>query len=324
MGVIPPKEAIQTPTKKARWKLYDGFIKLYDADRAYSELLETARGIGKPFCKKGSRGRRLGAEPEEYAAYLVFCWNEGYGLIDMERYSSKFLNNRLDHSTFGKIIDRIPIFYFILLIEAFSRRIEELLYRATLAFADSTSVSTGIYEKRLHKGEIIKARKDYKLHILAGYLPEHSLTYIKTAFSSDKHTGDAQGLVIMLERIIEWLAYFFADKGYDAEKVHEIVSRKNFINIVKRKIHKSKMASYRSLTDKFFNSNLYKEIRGIIETIFGGLENKGLLRTRIRNPSTICKYSLAIAVSHNQRSAIMARLIKAITYFFETLGFKSL
>ena len=59
-------------------------------------------------------------------------------------------------------------------------------------------------------------RKDFKLHILAGYLPEYSLTYIKTAFASDKHTSDAEGAKKMLERILEWVAYFLADKGYDA------------------------------------------------------------------------------------------------------------
>lgn len=237
----------------------------------------------------------------------------------MERYSSKFLKKRLDHSTFGKIVYKIPIAYFILLVEVFALRIEQLLYKATIAFADSTGVSTGIYNDGVHKGKKTKIRKDFKLHILAGYLPEYSLTYIKTALGTDKHTSDAEGLVQMLERIFEWIAYMLADRGYDAEKVHKAITKKNMIDIVKRKNHKPKMASYRSLTEKFFNSNLYKEIRGIIETIFGGLENKGLLKTRIKNPSTIFKYCLAIAISHNQRTSILAGLIKKIRYYFETL-----
>jgi IS5 family transposase len=302
-----------------RWKLYDQLIKLYDVDSVYDELLATAKKIGKPFEKKGKRGRPLGAEPEEYAAYFVFSWNEGHKLIAMERYSTKFLDKHLDHSTFGKIICRIPIVYFILLIEAFAKRIEELLYKATIALADSTAVSTGIYEERMHKGQTIKARKDFKLHILAGYFPEHSLTYIKTALGTDKHTSDAEGLVQMLERIVEWLAYMLADRGYDAEKVHEAITKKKMIDIVKRKKGIPKMASYKSLTQKFFNSNLYKEIRGIIETIFGGLENKGLLKTKLRNPLTIFKYCLAIAINHNQRTSILAGLIKKIRYYFETL-----
>jgi len=237
----------------------------------------------------------------------------------MERYSGKFLSRKLDHSTFGKIINRIPLVYFIILIEAFANRIEELLYKATIAFADSTAVSTGIYEARIHKGKEIKARKDYKLHILAGYFPEYCLTYIKTALGTDKHTSDAEGLVQMLDRIIEWLCYMLADRGYDAEKVHEAIVRKKMVDIVKRKKHISKMASYRSITEKFFNSNLYKEIRGIIETIFGGLENKGLLKTRLRNPSTIYKYSVAVAINHNHRTSILAGLISSLRYFFETL-----
>jgi len=277
--------------------------------------LTLAKDIGKPFDKKGKRGRPLGAEPEEYAAYFVFSWNEGHKLQDMERYSIKFLSKKLDHSTFGKIINRIPLFYFILLLEAFAHRIEQLLHTAVIAFADSTGISTGIYEERLHKGELVKARKDFKLHILAGYLPEYSLTYIKTAIASDKHISDAEGAKQMLERILEWIAYFLADRAYDAEKVHQACTKKGMIDVVKRKNRKSKMATYRSLTDKFFNTNLYKEIRGVIETIFGGLENKGLLKTRLRNPLTIFKYSLATAIFHNQRTSIFARLIKIVVNF---------
>lgn len=304
-----PKQRISTG------KLYDQFIKHFDVDRAYSELLSLAKNIGKPFEKKGKRGRKLGAEPEEYAAYLIFSWNEDHKFHDMERYSIKFLGKKLDHSTFGKIISRVPLLYFILLLEAFACRIEQLLHTAVIAFADSTGVSTGIYDERIHKGKKVKARKDFKLHVLAGYLPEHSLTYIKTALASDKHTSDAEGAKQMLERILEWLAYFLADRGYDAEKVHEACTKKGMIDVVKRKDHKSKMATYRSLTDKFFNTNRYKEIRGVIETIFGGLENKGLLKTRLRNPLTIFKYSLASAIFHNQRTSIFARLIKIIAIF---------
>ena len=112
-------EVIPIP-KHSRWKLYDEFIKCYDAERAYKELLTLSKNIGKPFCKAGERGRPLGADPEEYVAYIAFSWNENHSLIDMERYSSKFIGKRLDHSTFGKIIGRIPIFYFVLLIEAFA------------------------------------------------------------------------------------------------------------------------------------------------------------------------------------------------------------
>ena len=123
----------------------------------------------------------------------------------------------------------------------------------------------------------------------------------------------------MLERIEQWLCYMLADRGYDAEKTHEAIALKKMIGIIKRKVHPSKMATYRSLTEKFFNSNLYKELRGIVETIFGGLENKGLLKTRLKRPDTIYKYSLAIAISHNQRTSILAKLMKATYYFFETL-----
>jgi hypothetical protein len=316
LGGSLKKEVILIPIQTiSKGKLYDQFIKHFDVDKAYSELLKLAKKIGKPFEKKGCRGRPLGAEPEEYAAYFVFSWNEGHKLHGMERYSVKFLDKKLDHSTFGKIINRIPLFYFILLLEAFAYRIEQLIHTAIIAFADSTGITTGIYEERIFKGKTTIMRKDFKLHILAGYLPEYSLTYIKTALASDKHTSDAEGAKQMLERILEWIAYFLADKGYDAEKVHEACTKKGMIDVVKRKDRKSKMATYRSLTDKFFNTNLYKEIRGIIETIFGGLENKGLLKTKLKNPITIFKFSLASAIFHNQRTSIFARLIKIIAIF---------
>lgn len=314
------KEVIPIPKTHNRWMLYHEFIKVYDCETAYSELLSLARELGPPFKKKGTRGKPLGADPEEYAAYLIFSWNEGHKLLDMERYSSKFIGKRLDHSTFGKIVKRIPIMYFILLVEAFANRIEQMLGKAVISFADSSGVSTGIYREIINKGKTTKYRSVYKLHVLAGYHPQHSLTYIKTALGTDKHTSDPEGAKQMIERVLEWISYFLADKGYDAEKVHEACTEKGMIDIVKRKNRGSKMATYRSLTDKFFNSNLYKEIRGIIETIFGGMENKGLMKTKLRNPETIFKYCLALAISHNHRASIVARLIKFLKYYFETLG----
>ena len=293
--------------------------KYYSADEIYAELLSEAQKLGKPFTKPSNRGAPLKISPEEYVAYLLFSWNEGRVYRGMERYSKLFVDKKLDHSTFCRNALKIPLLYVISLIEAFGARIEQLLYKATIAFADSTGVSTGIYEERIYAGQRVKVRKDHKLHILAGYFPEHSLTYVKTALGTDKRTSDAEGAKLMLEAIEEWLAYFLADRGYDAEKVHEAVAKKKLINIIKRKNRESKMASYRSLTDKFFNSNLYKEIRGVIETIFGGLTNCGLLTNRIKNPHRIALFSLAVALRHNVRAAIIAKNIRYWSYLFNKL-----
>ena len=52
---------------------------------------------------------------------------------------------------------------------------------------------------------------------------------------------------------------------------------------------------------KDFDENAYRSYRGVIEGIFGGLENRRLLFTRYKKKSMRIKHVIAMAAVHNLR-----------------------
>ena len=58
---------------------------------------------------------------------------------------------------------------------------------------------------------------------------------------------------------------------------------------------------YRRKVMKDFDENAYRSYRGVIEEIFGGLENRRLLFTRYKKKSMRIKHVIAMAAVHNLR-----------------------
>ena len=58
---------------------------------------------------------------------------------------------------------------------------------------------------------------------------------------------------------------------------------------------------YRRKVMKDFDENAYRSYRGVIEGIFGGLENRRLLFTRYKKKSMRIKHVIAMAAVHNLR-----------------------
>ena len=148
-----------------------------------------------------------------------------------------------------------------------------MLGKTKLNIADSTEITTDRYEERIRAGKPTRKLVTYKLHSLIGYYPKEHLTVIKDGIGSDKHISDSEGAVRMMDSLSANDS-FFTDRGFDYE--------------------------------------IYKKIRGIIETIFGGFEIKGLSKTRLRKDQQRHKYSLIIQIRHNLNNLLRLRSINYI------------
>jgi hypothetical protein len=214
----------------------------------------------------------------------------------MELDAELFLQRHIDHGTFWYNFIKIPYEYFHRLLCAVAQLLEELLgYYITII--DSTGLSTRRFEDTLVQGEQRRVQKDYKLHVLAAYSPKERLTYYMDALATDKHVSDAAGATTLLLRHPN-SGYHLGDRAYDAESVYEAILANEGIPIIKPKHVTAKCFSSKAKGRKMYREHIYKELRGVIETSFGGLENGDMIQTRCTRDDTIKKKGILAAFKH--------------------------
>jgi predicted transposase YbfD/YdcC len=264
----------------------------------YNKIREKTYKLGKPFDKKGKRGPKFKISPEEYAAYEAYkIVSSNSTFRDMELDSKLFVDKHIDHGTFHHNFTKIPYEYLNSLLREIAKMLEKLLGYFVATIFDSTGLNTRQYENTMFKGKIRRRSKDYKLHTLIAYHPKEKLTYYIDALSSDKHISDAEGAARLIRKN-ETHGFHLGDRAYDAEKVYKEILAKERVPIIKPKVHKAKMSSEKSKGRKMYRSHIYKELRGVIETSYGGLENSGQTYTRCINDDSIKKKGMLAAVRH--------------------------
>lgn len=302
-------------TEPTYWKKYDLVFKHFSYKKIYAKILKITKKLGQPFAKKSKRGRNFKIQPYEYAAYMAFeiiSYNSPYR--DMELGSELYVNEHIDHSTFGKNFIKIPYLYFQELLKRIAQLLESLLGKAVAYIPDSTGLVTDIYEDSFYAGKEIRRKKTYKAHSLVGYYPDKGITYIKTGEGTDKHVSDAEGVRRMLEDYNLGWAYLPADRGYDYETTYKAAYEAGLTPIIKKQ-NKDSGRKSRHRKKSVFIESLYKELRGLVETVFGGLENKGLLHTRLRRDDNIRKFGVVIQIRHNLM-VLLKEIAKEICYLF--------
>lgn len=281
------------------WQRYDRVFKHFSYKKIYEHILSLARKLGTPFEKKSKRGRPFKITQTEYAAFMVFeiITNDSV-YRNMEQDSELFLQKHIDHSTFGKNFIKIPYEYLQKLLHLCASLLESLLGKALAYIPDSTAITTKFYKDSIREGKKCRLLQTYKSHALVGYYPNKGIIYVKTAEGTDHHTSDSKGATLMLENYDLGWAYMPADRGYDYEETYKSSEKAELTsNIKKQKRPNGPKSKYRKRS--IYIDRLYKEIRHIVECNFGGLENKGLLKTTLKRPDNINKYSIIIHVRQN-------------------------
>lgn len=297
------------------WKKYNLIFKCFSSKFLYEEIKKLTYKLGKPFDKKGNRGPKFKISPEEYAAYEAFqIVTRNASFRDMEWDSDMLVSKHIDHGTLHHNFLKIPYDYLSRLLDAIVHMLESLLGNAIVYIMDSTGLSTSVYEETLVKGKLTRRNKDFKLHVLSGYYPKEQITCMKGALASDKHVSDAEGAA-RLVREHKTKGFHLGDRGFDAEKVYREILENEGIPIIKPKKRKAKMFSYKAKGRALYREHIYKELRGVIETGFGGLENKGLIYTRCVREDSVNKKGLLAAIRHNLMSYLKALVVTTSALF---------
>lgn len=282
------------------WKRYDLVYKHFSFKKIFNKIFGFAKNLGEPFKKKSKRGAPFKVSPIEYATYIAFeiiTHNSPYR--DMELGSELYVNKHIDHSTFGKNFIRIPYEYFLKLLEKTSSFLEKLLGQVNLLIADSTGIHGHTYYDCDLVEKKTRRKKRFKINSLIASHPENNLTYVRTAIGSDLRLSDCEGAKQMLEKQPAMDCIFMGDKGYDYERVYQVCKDKGIKTNIKPCKHRSKRNRIRKRMVKHYSENLYKNGRGVVESVFGGLSNKGLLNTKLRKLDCIRKHGLIGMIRHN-------------------------
>lgn len=292
------------------WKKYDRVFKHFSSKKIYEEILKIVRKLGKPFKKKSNKGRKFKINPEEYTALIAFKISSGDNFRDMELDSELFVNEHIDHSTFGKNYFRIPYNYLRELLKLTGKLLEGLLGRAKVHIADSTKITADRYKEIIHQGKPRRIKEVYKLHTMVQKHPEKQMTVIVDGIASDEHVSDSEGAVRMMSVLKEG-DLFTADRGYDYEKVYESCFARNIdANIKPQKRSSGRHSVYRKKIIRSFDETKYKKQRGVVETEFAGFENKGLTFTHYRKENNRLKYGLILELRHNINNLLKLKVEK--------------
>lgn len=299
--------------KLSYWKRYDLVFKHFSPPKIYDKILNIARKIGKPFEKKSHKGPKMKLQPEEYASYIVYKSSTGDAYRDMELDSEEFFGKHLDHSTFGKNLQRIPIKYLRKLLQLTGRMLEKMLGHEKVHIPDSTKLTADRYKEIIYKGKPRRVKETFKLHVMVQRHPEDKMAVIMDGFSSDAHVSDAEGAVKM-SNILRKGDMLPADRGFDYEKVYRACARRKVKTNIKQQDYESgKKSKYRKRAE--FHEQAYKMERGVVETRFGTIENAGLTLTHYRLEDTRFKYGLILEIGQNIDNLLRLEVDRFVIYF---------
>ena len=283
------------PTKynKSYWEKYDLLYKNYSKKELFKRLKKETSKLGAPFVRKDKRGRKPKFKPRIYAAYLILQKIFRHRYREMELEATLYLTDKADHSTFARNYAKIPESY----IEQLITNLVEKKFSYWIA--DSTCISTRIRVERTVQGTRNKVKLRDKYHVIIGYDPPKHTTFILGAKASDEHTSDSHGAIEILKGK-QSTAYFLGDSAYNTYELHKIVKEVGMFAQMKPDAKGIRRAmSTKAKQTKLFSKKLYKELRGVVETVFAEATNAGLMLTYAKNEHTRRLDTLMLAVRHN-------------------------
>ena len=297
------------------WKRYDFLFKNYSKKDLFNKILDLCKKIGPPYAKKDPRGRKPKYDPYIYTSYIILQKIFGHKYREMELEMTLYLPEKVDHSTLARHYEKIPESYIEKLIESLVDR--EFNYW----IMDSTGISTKIRVERTREGTRNKTLLTDKFHIIIGYDPPTKTTMILSAKATDNHVSDSKAAIEIIKDKRS-NAYLLGDSNYNSYGLHDVSKESGFFPLIKPdKRGLRRKYSNKAKNIKLFNKNLYKEIRGVVETVFGGITNAGLMLTFAKKEHNRRLDTLILALRHNLLASIrlIIKIIMRQTRFFGSI-----
>lgn len=258
--------------------------------------------------KKSKRGRPYRTQPREYVSLCVLMKYCNMSYRDIEGLSSLVLRD-IDHSSIGWAMQKISTVYIEKIVKLIHMVIDKLCCKGVY-IVDSTGIVTDRYEdiRKVLKNE--RHKQWLKWHIFVKSYAEQGLISITSAMQTDSRTHDSPVFREIFDPKLHNNGMLFCDSAYDA-KANILLALKNKLRPIIKPRKGVKRRTKR--LKRLFDEQLYKQHRGAVECVFGGTETKYSNRTRCRLSHTRQIDVLMLAVVHNVKTYMRAKVIGKIS-----------
>jgi len=281
---------------------------MFEVFKAICELVERF----EPPWEVSPLGKPVKILPREYASLCIF--RKWYNLTyrQTEDMAPLLIGKTVDHSSIGWAMQRISPQYLDELVYDLHLYMDCVL-KGGLYITDSTGFACDRYEEREIAMEETKVKQTVKLHAAVKYYPRYGVTTIVTGIVTHGTAHDSPLFKYLIRRIYG-PAPLFSDMGYDSEENRRLAYQHLLIPMIKERENCGN-SLIRVKARKDFYEDLYKNFRGMVEGVFGGMETAYNNKTRCRLEKTRQTDVMLVAVVQNLKAHFkVLRLLKEVTY----------
>ena len=312
------------PNKKKRKEYYKVYFraKTKDLKKVWDFLDEIINELGNPFTKaKTGRPPNFVNNMQVYVKICIFLSYFDFKLDEMESLIQLMTGKKLHKSNIDRWFMRYPEEYSHMAGALLHSKIEKILDYGDYV-TDATKISTTRYEKLKCRLENTLKLTVMGLHIVIQY-------YIKEGFLSivcfEVTDGESHESPIFRNQLLEKGKFqknrrMFGDKGFPSEKTFKKLFELELIPQICQK-ETTENGFYTNKAKKLYINKLRKQIRGLVEGVFGGMETETGNRTRFVLDKTRKNYISIRALSHEIRTyfrVLEYRLIQLFISFATT------
>jgi hypothetical protein len=247
-------------------------------------------------------GRPCDVSKYRLIAYIVDGRQHSKVYELLEEESDVYLNEHYDVSTLQYHYEQLTCEQIYDIAMLFRDKIYTLSNEIILHVLDSTALSSSVRDERTRQGLRKKEKITDKIHTVTGYDPPLQILIVEDIIMSDHHLSDGKGGEKIVSRN-NFKGYIFGDSKYGTYDLIQLAEDKLLFPVLKQdKRNVRKGLSAKARRKKQWNGNpkrLCKEIRGMVECIYGGATRAGLIKTNSLNENNRYKDGLLIALRQN-------------------------
>lgn len=300
------------PKRAGYWSVYHE-SKIDDCLEVYKTIVEVSETLENPW-KIHKRGRPHKFHPKIHICLCIFMRFFDLSLREMEGIVGFLTNKSLDHSTFGKNMKKIEEEYMQTLIRKIHLMVDNKINKGVI-ITDSTGISTDRYQEYKIIMDDTKKVQEKKWHIIAKYYYQKGLISIISTKATPEHRNDSPVFREIFDKELCKNSLIFGDRGYDSSDNLKLIEDSGSIPVIKIRYkygwrYKGIRKKYRKMYLEH-TARIYKQIRGIVEGVFGGTQTRYGNKTRCRLERTRNISIMMLAVSHNIRTLMKSRVVES-------------
>ena len=304
------------PNKRKRKDYYKVFFKskTKNINKVWKFLDEIIGKLGNPLRKRSTGRPPKFKDLDIYVKSSILLGYFDFTLDEVEGILPLLAGNTLDRSNIDRWFQKMDICYIEKASELLNKKIESMFDYGEY-IVDATKYAATQYHKSFHKGEMTYELDLIGLHILVNYFVKEGFISIVKFHVSDGWSNESP---IFREKILSKTKLkphrrLHGDKGFAAEETFEMLFERELIPNICHKDN-TKRGFWTKKAKKLYNNNLRKQIRGLVETVFGGMQTETGNRIRFKLDKTRKLYVSIRALTHQIRTYFRALVYKALNY----------